>query len=110
MKLINCTPHPINLIREDGTMISLEKGVVVPRVQQESAVNSYVDGVPVTEDSFGSLQDMPLEAVGTRFIVSRMVLEADKKSSSPRADLLVPGALVRDENGNIVGCKSLSCC
>ena len=104
MKIINCTPHPINLISQDGTITSLPKGEVVPRLTQSTKQVDIVNGISITETTFGGTTDLPDYQEGTVLIVSRMILEANKD----RNDLLVPNELVRDESGNIAGCKSLA--
>jgi len=63
-------------------------------------------GVEVTVDStqFGAVEDLPAPVAGLVYIVSRFVAEA----AGGRDDLYFPGSLVRDAQGNIVGCKGLS--
>ena len=102
---INCTPHPITLISQDGSTTTLPKGVVVPRLKQETVRVDIINGVSITESTFGETTDLPERQEGVYLIVSRMILEANKD----RSDLLVPNELVRDEAGNIMGCKSLAC-
>jgi hypothetical protein len=53
---------------------------------------------------FGELEGLPEPIEGVFFIVSRIVREAAKD----RTDLLVPQGLIRDENGQPIGCESLS--
>ena len=59
--------------------------------------------MPLTETSFGDVVDLPAPAPDTLYIVSRLVATA-----ANRDDLVVPNGIVRDDNGNIIGCKSLS--
>lgn len=63
-----------------------------------------INGVSITESTFGETTDLPERQEGVYLIVSRMILEANKD----RSDLLVPNELVRDEAGNIIGCRSLA--
>ena len=105
MTFINCTPHPINLLdNENNLVISLPKGEVVPRLSQSTKQVDVVEGVSITETIFGETQDLPDFKEGVFLIVSRLVLSANPD----RKDLLVPNELVRDSEGNIVGCKSLA--
>lgn len=104
MKLVNCTPHPINIVNENGEILTLPKGVVVPRLSQSSTVVDNIAGVPITETVFGKTTDLPEEQEGVFLIVSRLVLAGN----SHRKDLLVPNQLVRDAEGNILGCSSLA--
>lgn len=129
-KIINCTPHPITLviselrckhcggspstdrdvcdcggeyeIKEDE--INLPKGEVVPRISQSTHKVDEVNGIPITETVFGETQDLPEAKDGTLLIVSRLILSANPN----RKDLVVPNELLRDESGNIIGCKSLA--
>lgn len=105
MTFINCTPHSIALVREDGEVImTLPKGEVIPRLTQSTRQVDVVNGVSITETQFGDTQDLPDAQEGVLLIVSRLVLSAN----SDRRDLVVPNELVRDDAGNIIGCKSLA--
>jgi hypothetical protein len=105
MTFINCTPHPITLVRENGEVImTLPKGEVIPRLSQSTKQVDVVNGVSITETQFGETQDLPAPVEGTLLIVSRLVLSANPD----RNDLVVPNELVRDADGNIIGCKSLA--
>lgn len=62
-----------------------------------------IDGVKITTTQFGEPEGLPDFEEGVFYITSQLV-----KSALPqRSDLLVPAEVVRDENGNIIGCKSL---
>jgi hypothetical protein len=105
MTFINCTPHPITLIGSDNEVLfTLPKGQVVPRLSQSTKQVDVVQGVSITETQFGETQELPAPVEGMLLIVSRLILAAN----SNRADLVVPNELVRDSDGNIIGCKSLA--
>ena len=105
MKFVNCTPHPITLLGADGVVLfTLPKGEVVPRLSQSTKEVEVVEGISITETSFGDTQDLPDTQEGVLLIVSRLVLSGNPD----RKDLVVPNELVRDDAGNIVGCKSLA--
>lgn len=105
MPFINCTPHPIFIIKKNGERLELHKGTMIPRlVTQQTKVTEF-EGVEFFKTEFGGITDMPPVIDGVFYIVSRMVLDAAPKS---RQDLLAPGELVRDSSGNIIGCKGLS--
>lgn len=104
-KIINLTPHPITLLGENGdVLVTLPKCENAPRCSQTTRVIGSVDGVTLTETSFGDVSGLPEEINGVRLIVSRLVLTA----CPSRKDLVVPNELVRDSNGIIIGCKSLA--
>jgi len=64
------------------------------------------DGVniPVTTTVFGEIENLPEEKPETIYIVSAIVA----KCCTNRFDVFVPNGSVRDDNGRIIGCKSLS--
>ena len=97
--LHNYTPHDVNIV--DGPTFKSEG---VARIQQADIVESEIDGVLIYGQYFGEPEGLPDPKPGECFIVSRMVAEA----CSDRRDLYVPGPLVRDEKGAVIGCKGLS--
>lgn len=105
MTFVNCTPHPIRLLGSDNQVVlSLPRGEVIPRLSQSTRQVDVVNRVPITETQFGETQDLPDPQEGTLLIVSRLVLTANPD----RNDLVVPNELVRDTEGNIIGCQSLA--
>lgn len=102
---VNCTPHAITLLSAEGEVLfTLPKGAVIPRLVQTTEAVKVVNGVPITETQFGDTTNLPAEQEGVYLIVSRLVMAAN----TYRHDLLVPNELVRDEEGRILGCKSLA--
>ena len=106
MKLVNLTPHAVNIVLEDGASLNIAPSGVVARCTQSDVIVGSVDvdgiAVPLTKTSFGDVA-LPAPAPDTLFIVSRLVATA-----ANRDDLVVPNGIVRDDDGNIIGCKSLS--
>ena len=102
-KIINLTPHSVNIIKEGGEKITIPSSGIA-RCTQTTSVVGDINGIPLTTTTFGDVEGLPLEEKNIFFIVSRLVLSACKD----RHDLLVPNELVRDENGNIIGCRSLA--
>ena len=97
MTIINLTPHAIT---EITTGTTFPPSGTVARVSASSTPTGEINGIPLVATTFGEVVGLPPAIVGTRFIVSGLVLDASKRS-----DLLAPGELVRDANGNPVGCK-----
>ena len=101
-ELINLTPHDVNL-----------NGVVFGRSSAPARVSStqeVVDEVELPEAKIqvfktvlGSVVDLPDPSKGVIFLVSRMVASA----APSRSDLAVPGPLLRDENGVVIGSKGI---
>lgn len=105
--IVNLTPHDITVISQ-GKSIVFPKFPVSARVSSKTEILTHFDTsemrVPLTQVVFGELEGLPEPIEGIFFIVSRIVREAAKD----RTDLLVPQGLIRDENGQPIGCESLS--
>ena len=101
---VNLTPHTLNVITSDGSIQAIEPSGSVARCSQTEEVVKEVDGIVITRQTFGDVVGLPPQEEGTIFIVSRMIAAA----CPDRNDLMIPGPLVRDEKGVVVGCKGLS--
>ena len=104
IEVINCTPHDINIILDNGENIVIEASGIVARVSTVLSPRGMIGNIPLSETRFGEVENLPEPKYGTRYLVSRLVMEACPE----RSDLLVPGECVRDEEGKIIGCKTLS--
>ena len=121
MEIINLTPHDVNLVKEDNGEIvevmtftpcgkiarcsqTIEKiGDVEIGVEIDTGFLARVP-IPITKNTYGEIVDLPEPSRDYIYIVSALVANA----ATDRYDLVIPNELVRDENGNIVGCKSLA--
>lgn len=103
MYLINCTPHAIDLIVNDGVK-RIEPCGLVLRVETETHELTREYGFRLVEIVYGEIQGLPDEADDTLLIVSKACVEA----APWRKDLVYPADLVRDENGNVIACCALS--
>lgn len=101
VKVINLTPHEINIV--GGPTFQPSGEVARISSTNQSAGELLVNGelIPLITQEFGEITGLPEEREGTLFIVSGLVF-----ANSERKDLLVPGEQVRDENGRVIGCKS----
>lgn len=99
----NLTPHELNIVTADGILDVPASGTVARCSQREISVD-IIHGVEITRQVFGAVVDLPEPEDGTYYIVSRIVAAA----CEDRDDLLIPGPLVRDDAGNVIGCKGLS--
>jgi len=109
-KVINMTPHPINLIDEFNVCYRTIESSGNIRLESSISRIGMIDDIPFTASTkFGDTKDIPkFKHFGTYYIsVSQLVLSLAIKDRF--VDLLVPSEVVRDEEGNIiVGCRSLS--
>lgn len=108
MTFINVTPHALNIVANDGTVVEIKSSGLARCAQTVATVGCVVlDGhdVDVTSVQLGAVEGLPDAQDGVAYIVSRPVAEALKGS---RDDLYIPGLGVRDKDGKIIGCKGLS--
>ena len=76
----------------------------MPRCEQHEELIGKIDNIQITKQIFGEVTDLPEQEDGVYLIVSRLVATACPN----RSDLLIPGPLIRDAEGKVVGCKGLS--
>jgi len=105
MKFINLTPHDITVISSWPTRTTFTKSGTIARVTQVTEVVQVVDGINISTATFGPVVGLPEREDDTLYIVSAMV----KSASAGRSDLVSPGELVRNEFGNVIGCKGFFC-
>lgn len=108
MKLVNLTPHTLNIHTLSG-VIELPPSGTVARVAVEYKKRAPIphrDGdIPTFRAEFGPLEGLPGPVQGTVYIVSGMVMQA---LSGLRHDVFAPGELIRDDQGRPVGCHGLA--
>ena len=105
MILKNFTPHNVVIVTNDTKIVIPSEGVTRVTETKPPSTSIDVDGVVIEtfRSEFGEVENLPPKEGGVMVIVSALAADAVKG----RDDLLVPGELVRDDGGNIVGCKSL---
>lgn len=104
MTIVNCTPHPINIMDSEGKeILTLEPSGICPRCSVERKKVGDINGIPINKSVFGDVYDLPSPQPDTIYIVSRVVAEAAR-----REDLYIVDDAVRDENGRIIGCRALA--
>lgn len=106
--IINLTPHAIVLVKENGEVIStFPPSGQVARVtvkSYETSLGDYI-GVPTTSSVMGEVTGLPVEQPNVWLITSQIVAAASK---GLRNDILHPGELVRNQDGQPIGCRSLN--
>ena len=121
MKIVNLTPHEVRVYcpvideMSNGEQVNYGDNVVVfpsegvARLGVKTDVVDWIDGITITKQAFGTPEGLPeeeLDGDGTPvrfYIVSQVMASALPE----RCDLLYPADLVRDEEGKVIGCKSL---
>lgn len=101
-KFINLTPHEVAIHLTKEEIKRIPPSGIVARCQEKSLNVGTLEGVPIVKKVFGEVTDLPEPAENTYYITSSLVAQAAK-----RADVLSPGDPVRDEKGQIIGCRTL---
>lgn len=102
-KIKNLTPHPITICNNTGEVIRVIQSEGLVRLKAVTVPAGEIDGTAVTRTEFGQPEGLPEFQEGVYYVVSQLV----KTALPSRSDLLVPAEVIRDEKGNIVGCRSL---
>ncbi len=105
--IINLTPHTVNLIREDGSVVAFESQGIA-RADQQVEEAGIVDGVRIVRTTYGAPVDLPEPAEGVLYIVSSLTVSSARAVGRTVTDLLTPVESVRDGQGKIIGCKALA--
>lgn len=104
MNIVNLTPHDLNVVVAENDIRLVPKSGAVARVATTRAAGDSVDGIPTFLTTFGAVEGLPSATPDTIYIVSALVASR----CADRADVFAPGELVRDGNGNVVGCRGFS--
>lgn len=117
--LINLTPHAIIVFSAvtGETVAEIPPYGLIARVEKASrqidaeivAIPEFGDdgerweyNVPIMASSLSAVSGLPNEQAGVRFIVSTQV----RVACTDRLDLVSPADLIRDEAGNVIGCRA----
>ena len=104
---VNLTPHDVTVV-SGGKVKKYDRDGTVARVTETTTLAFSIDDCDINDVVFGDVIGLPAPVKGVWFIVSAMVKEAVKKSGSGRNDCVSPGNLIRDENGEVIGCKGFA--
>lgn len=112
-KLINLTPHNIDLVVGDTKVTISPSGEVARCAVEKQRVGSITlyDGakvlaeIPLNQNTYGEVTGLPDPQPDTYYIVSLIVAQA---VAGKRDDVLVVDDTVRDEQGRIIGARALA--
>ena len=108
VKIVNLTPHKITFVTNKGNL-GVDPSGTIARVSAkvEETGHIYVTkfglSVPITETTYGDVDGLPDPVDDTMYIVSSL----GAQRVPDRNDVFIPNESVRDENGRIIGCRSL---
>lgn len=112
LELINLTPHDIVLVDENNDpIITIQPSGKLARVSTSTEMVGVIrvkgKRIRVTESEFGEVTGLPDPTPGVAYVVSLAVINALKKKRITRTDLFIPNESVRNDKGQVVGCKSV---
>lgn len=104
MKIVNLTPHSVNLFNNHtGAYDAIAPSGIVARVAATTVPCGTVGAYAATTTSYGDVENLPEPEPETIYVVSSIVAQRVPE----RDDVYIPNESVRDESGRIVGCRSL---
>ena len=108
MNIINLTPHCINIYDADGKEISKFESMGIARADSTETVVDHLNDIPVVEMTYGAPVGLPDPTDDTVYIVSMLTIQAAIQVGRTTSDLYTTADLVRNEQGQIIGCRKLS--
>ena len=111
-RIKNLTPHPVNLLREDGSEIAVFPSEGLARLEEQTGnvwriQATQDDWVAVTSLHYNEIVGIPTNLhPDTWFIVSMPVALA--ATYAQRARMIYPYPLVRDDQGRVIGCSGFA--
>ena len=105
MEIINLTPHALTFVGESSLVVKPSGQVarVACRTVQVGSVSCGGIDIPLTATEYGEVEGLPEPSENTIYIVSLLVAQRCRE----RRDVFIPNESVRDEQGRIVGCRSI---
>lgn len=106
-ELINLTPHPITIWRDDAPWLTIPVSGPMARLVELPEDNGSLtwkgNDIPLRRVVYnGNVENLPAPRPDVYYLVSRPLAAAVN-----RADLLFPDGEVRDGQGSVVGCRGL---
>ena len=105
MRIINLTPHTVNIVDADGKELRSFVSEGIARAAQTSVVVGELDGIKLVKTTFVAPVDLPEASDGVYYIVSLATATAASSHGRTTNDLLLTADRVRDAEGRIVGCR-----
>lgn len=104
-RIVNLTPHTVNIVAEDGTITASFPSEGIARASQKAEHVGELDGIELVQMAFGATENLPAPAEDTYYVVSVITANAAKAEGRTTDDLVITADSVRDEGGRIIGCR-----
>ena len=106
--IVNLTPHVICIMGDNGNRIAKFESEGIARADSSETVVGHLNGIPVVEMTYGDPVGLPDPTDDTAYIVSMLTIQAAVQVGRTTSDLYTTADLVRNEQGQIIGCRKLS--
>lgn len=104
MVIVNLTPHTINAHVEGG-VVDIPASGMVARVACHRTQAAKLNGIPTYSITYGTVEGFPDPQPDTVYIVSKLVAAAIvARELYPGVIIVTPGSLIRNEQGQPIGC------
>ena len=108
MRIINLTPHAINIFNENNEIIATFPSEGLARATEKSEFSHKLGEFNVVRNTYGEPEGLPDYEEGTYYIVSLITANSARACSRTTNDLLLTSDLVRNEQGQIIGCREFA--
>ncbi len=106
--VLNLTPHVVRIYNNTGEVAAEYQTISVARAKQNVVPDGEIDGVAVVKIEYGEPEGLPDPQEGVYYIVSAITALSARAAGRDTGDLLLTSDPVRDEHGDIIGCRSFS--
>ena len=103
MKVINLTPHAIRVFNDGELTADFPPSGTVARIGTERQKVGMMGAIAIYRTEYGPVENMSRPQDGVVYIVSALV----RLAMPERADLMSPGLLIRNADGQPIGCEGL---
>ena len=109
MKIINLTPHALNIYDSAKELVeTVEPSGMVARAETARHLVEKVGHIELYETVFTGARELGEPEPGSVFVVSSIYLQALRARGLSSNGVYVPGEAIRDDAGRVVGCIGLS--
>ena len=109
MKIINLTPHALNIYDSAGDLVeSVPPSGMVARADVRRTLTEKRGPVELYESVYFGAKALGAPEPDSVYVVSALYLSALRAEGLDDTGVYVPGEAVRDEAGRVIGCVGLS--
>ena len=103
-KIVNLTPHALNVYKDDAVILTVESSGVA-RVGQSVEDAGSINDIPVRKSVWGEVEGIPDPKDGVIYVVSALVRTRVADRDDVVSPDTSPSGAVRDDAGRIVGVR-----